>query len=185
MLIVDVQNDFCSGGKLAVPDGEGVVPEINLWIADAERTGAPICASRDWHPIDHCSFREQGGPWPSHCVQGSAGARFHPGLRLPERTWVIDKADRPDRESFSAFEGSQLADRLRAHGVRRIWVGGLALEYCVRQNILDARREGFQVRLILPATRALGLRPEDASRALAEIRGAGASVEEPKGLEVA
>jgi len=175
LLLVDVQNDFCTGGALAVPDGDGVVPILNRWIAAARRVGAPIFASRCWHPRAHVSFRERGGPWPPHCIQGTLGAEYHPALELPSDVGTVNKGSDPDRDDYSAFQGTDLAARLRCQGVRRLWVGGLALEYCVRATILDAVREGFETHLISGATRSL--KPDGARRALAEIVAAGARIE--------
>jgi nicotinamidase/pyrazinamidase len=177
LVIVDLQNDFCSGGALPVEGGDDVVPVLNGWIEEAERAGALIVASRDWHPPDHVSFEERGGPWPRHCVQGTRGAEFHPGLRLPPGTMILSKATDPEREAYSDFEGTDLAERLRARGVRRLWVGGLALDYCVKATVLDARREGFETHLIESATRAVGIEPSDENRALEEIRLSGAIIE--------
>jgi nicotinamidase/pyrazinamidase len=177
LLIIDVQNDFCAGGSLAVPDGDGVVPVINRWIAAARRAGIPIVVSRDWHPADHTSFLERGGLWPPHCVQGTRGAEFHPALDLPSDSPIVSKGDTPDRDNYSDFRETDLAERLRRGEVRRLWVAGLALDYCVRATVLDAIREGFEVHLILAATRAVDVRPGDGDRALAEIRAAGAIVE--------
>ena len=178
LLIVDVQHDFCPGGALAVPDGDAVVPILNAWIEAAQDAGAAIFASRDWHPPDHVSFQAQGGPWPSHCVVATPGADFHTGLALPETAVVIDKGTHPEHEAYSAFEGTGLAGRLREAGAARLWVGGLALDYCVRASVLDARRiAGLDVHLILGATRAVDVQPGDGTRALAEMRAAGAVTE--------
>ena len=178
LLIVDVQRDFCPGGALAVPDGDAVVPILNAWIEAAQDAGAAIFASRDWHPPDHVSFQAQGGPWPSHCVAATPGADFHTGLALPEAAVVIDKGTHPEHEAYSAFEGTGLAARLREAGAARLWVGGLALDYCVRASVLDARRiAGLDVHLILGATRAVDVQPGDGTRALAEMRAAGAVTE--------
>lgn len=175
LLIVDVQRDFCPGGALAVPDGDAVVPVLNQWIDAARDAGAAIFASRDWHPPDHISFQEQGGPWPSHCVAETDGAGFHPDLALPESATVIDKGTDAGHEAYSAFEGTDLYAQLRAAGIERLWVGGLALDYCVRASVLDARRiVGLPVHLILSATRAVEVQPGDGSRALDDMRSAGA-----------
>src|SRR5437667_258948 len=125
LLIVDVQNDFCPGGALAVREGDQVVPVLNRWIGRAEAQRIPIFASRDWHPPDHISFKARGGPWPPHCVQNTKGAAFHPDLKLPPDTEVISKADDPDKDSYSAFGGTDLATKLRRVGIRRLWIGGL------------------------------------------------------------
>ncbi len=178
LLIVDVQRDFCPGGALAVPDGDAVVPVLNQWIVAARTAGAAVFASRDWHPPDHISFQEQGGPWPSHCVAETLGAAFHPDLALPESATVIDKGTDAGHEAYSAFEGTDLASKLRAAGIERLWVGGLALDYCVRASVLDARRiAGLPVHLILSATRAVEVQPGDGSRALDDMRSAGAVTE--------
>jgi nicotinamidase/pyrazinamidase len=177
LLVVDVQNDFCAGGSLAVREGDAVVPVLNRWIAAARHAGVPVFAARDWHPADHVSFHARGGPWPPHCVQGTRGAEIHPGLELPAGTPLFSKGDDPDRESYSAFQGTALVDRLRSEGVRRLWVGGLTLDYCVRATTLDAVRHGFAVRVILPATRAVDAVPGDGDRALSDIRACGAAIE--------
>lgn len=177
LVLVDIQRDFCRGGALAVPDGDAVVPAANRWIARARAEGMPIIASRDWHPADHASFREQGGPWPPHCVQGSPGAEFHPDLAVPADALVVSKGSSPDFDSYSDFDGTGLADRLRALAVQRLFIGGLALEYCVRATVLDALAAGFEAHLLLDATRALEVHPGDAEAALAEMTRAGALVE--------
>jgi len=177
LLIVDVQNDFCPGGSLAVPEGDKIVPILNIWIEKAIEAGAPVYASRDWHPPNHISFREREGPWPPHCIQGTHGAEFHPGLKLPANAQIVSKADTPDQDSYSAFGGTDLAVRLRAGGVKRLWIGGLALDYCVRASALDAIREGFEVHLIVAATRPVNIKPIDGPRALDEIQRAGGVLE--------
>src|SRR5262245_15732315 len=131
LLVVDVQNDFCPGGSLAVSKGDEVVPVLNRWIEDAGAAGVPIFASRDWHPPNHISFKARGGPWPPHCIQNTFGAAFHPDLRLPPGAELISKADSPDVDSYSAFGGTDLAERLHEAGVKRVWIGGLTQDYCV------------------------------------------------------
>lgn len=174
LLIVDVQNDFLPGGALAVPGGDAVIAPLNRWIERFRAAGRPIIASRDWHPADHCSFASQGGPWPPHCIAGSAGARFAAALALPEDTWVISKATTQDEEAYSAFAGTDLDARLRARGIRRLFVGGLATDYCVKNTVLDALRLGYAVQLLADAIRAVEVRPGDGARALAEMEAAGA-----------
>lgn len=176
LVIVDVQNDFLPGGALAVPHGDEVVPVLNRWIERFTARGLPVVATRDWHPPDHCSFRERGGPWPVHCVAGTEGAAFAPGLRLPADALVISKATEPDREAYSGFEGTDLAARLRGLGVRRLFVGGLATDYCVLSTVRDARREGFDVVLLEDAVRAVDVQPGDGARALEEMRRLGAGL---------
>ncbi|MHC4415824.1 MAG: nicotinamidase [Planctomycetota bacterium] len=178
LLVVDVQNDFCPGGALPVPCGDEVVPVLNRWIEQAERDGALVVLTRDWHPPDHCSFKDRGGPWPPHCVRKTPGAAYHPDLRLPQCAIYIDKARDPDRESYSGFEGTGLAERLRLAEVQRLWVGGLALDYCVKGTVLDGLAAGFEVHVIRPATRAVDVLRGDGQRALEEMRSAGAIIEE-------
>lgn len=177
LLIVDVQNDFCPGGALAVPAGDAVVPVLNAWIAAA--TGAPVFASRDWHPANHISFRARGGPWPPHCVVNTHGAALHPNLHLPEQVTIISKATTPDRDAYSAFDGTDLGARVTAAGVRRLWVSGLATDYCVRASVLDALQlPGLDVRVIVAAVRPVDAHPGDGARALAEMQAAGALLED-------
>lgn len=175
LLVVDVQPDFCPGGALPVAEGERVIPLLRRWLAAARRAGVPIYASRDWHPRGHPSFREQGGPWPVHCVQDTPGAAWHPELELPEEVVKISKGTRLDKDQYSAFEDTGLADHLQHRKVQRLWVGGLALEVCVRATVLDALRAGFAVHLLLDATRPVDA--EAGRRAVAEMRTAGAVVE--------
>jgi nicotinamidase/pyrazinamidase len=175
LLVVDVQNDFCPGGALAVAEGDRVVPVLNCWIERAARAGAPVFASRDWHPPGHVSFAERGGPWPPHCVQGTPGAELHRELRLPAGAVLVSKGTSAERDAYSAFEGTDLALRLRAAGVRRLFVGGLALDYCVRASALDALSYGLEV---VPATRPVDVRPGDGERALTELHAAGVFLED-------
>ena len=178
LLLVDVQNDFCPGGALAVADGDAVVPALNAWIAAARSGGARIYASRDWHPADHMSFAERGGFWPPHCVQDTPGAAFHPDLQLPDDAAVVTKADTADREAYSAFDSGELAEQLRAAGTKRLWVGGLATDYCVKASVLDATElPGLEVHVITNAIRAVDAAPGDGEAALDAMREAGATLE--------
>ena len=181
LLVIDVQNDFCPGGALAVPQGDRVVPALNRHIAEAIGAGSPVYASRDWHPPVTRHFKAYGGEWPAHCVQGSAGAAFHQELKLPASTIVITKGEDPDRPGYSAFEGKtsdgrSLLDDLRARQVEHLVVGGLATDYCVKHSVLDALRYGFDVRVLEDAIAGVNLRPDDSTRALAEMRAAGARI---------
>lgn len=179
ILIVDVQNDFCPGGSLAVEQGGAVVPILNAWIAAALAADVPVIASRDWHPEGHISFVEQGGPWPPHCVQDTPGAEFHPDLRLPPSTIVVSKGIHTGEDAYSAFDETELDLRLAALGIRRLWIGGLALDYCVKASALDAASiEGLDVRVVLSATGAVNVKPNDGERAIAALRAAGVTVVE-------
>ncbi len=174
LLIVDVQNDFLPGGRLAVPDGDAVVGPLNRAIEAFRARGRPIVATRDWHPPDHCSFTAQGGPWPPHCVQGSEGARFAAALALPPDALIVSKADRPDRDAYSGFQDTGLAERLRALGVGTLVVGGLATDYCVLNTVRDALAAGFAVWVLEDAIRAVDVEPGDGARAIETMRAAGA-----------
>ena len=178
LLLVDVQNDFCPGGALAVADGDAVVPALNAWIAVARQGGARVFASRDWHPPDHLSFAARGGLWPPHCVQDTPGAAFHQDLELPDDTVVVTKADQSEREAYSAFDSGELADALLAAGIERLWVGGLATDYCVKASVLDAAElPELEVHVIADAIRAVDAAPGDGEAALAAMREAGATLE--------
>lgn len=174
LLVVDVQRDFLPGGALGVPEGDAVIAPLNAHLDRARRTGAPVFASRDWHPADHCSFRAQGGPWPPHCVAGTPGAEISSELRLPPQTRVIDKATRSDRDAYSAFQDTGLARLLKSQGVKRLVVGGLATDYCVLRSVLDALAEGFEVVVLENAIRAVNVEPGDGDKAKDQMRRAGA-----------
>lgn len=174
LVVVDVQNDFLPGGALGIRDGDQIVPVLNRYLERFHELGLPIFATRDWHPADHCSFAAQGGPWPVHCVAGTPGAEFAPGLRLPPGTGIIDKATRRDREAYSTLEGTDLGPRLRAAGVDRLFIGGLATDYCVLSTVRDAARMGFAIIVLGDAIRAVDVEPGDGARAIAEMRQLGA-----------
>jgi nicotinamidase/pyrazinamidase len=176
LIVVDVQNDFCPGGRLAVPDGDDVVDVINRAIEHAAQAGALIVASRDWHPRHHVSFESEGGPWPEHCVQDSEGAAFHADLRLPDDVIKVSKGVRFDKDQYSGFDDTGLGDFLREHDIERVWVAGLAQDVCVHATVMSAREEGFDVVLIENATRAID--EESGRKALAEMRDAGAVITE-------
>jgi nicotinamidase/pyrazinamidase len=182
LLVVDVQNDFCPGGSLAVADGDAVVPILNQYMERAATAGIPIFASRDWHPAQTAHFREFGGRWPPHCVQGTWGAEFHPDLRLPPGTVVVSKGMNPVDEGYSLFEakledGRDALTALRDLGVTRVYVGGLATDYCVRATTLDALAARFDAYLLEDAIRPVDVQPGDGERAVEEMRAAGATPE--------
>jgi nicotinamidase/pyrazinamidase len=170
LIVVDVQNDFCPGGALAVPHGDEVVPPINRLL---EYPWLRV-ATKDWHPPGHCSFKEQGGPWPVHCVQGTPGAEFHPQLDAAKIQVVITKGSRPDRDAYSGFDGTELANILRDKGIKRVVVCGLATDYCVRATAQEALKEGFEVLVVEDAIRGVDVNPGDCQRAIAALKEAGA-----------
>jgi nicotinamidase/pyrazinamidase len=172
LIVVDVQNDFCPGGALAVPDGDAVIEPINRL---AEQVSF-VVATRDWHPPDHLSFREQGGPWPVHCVRDTGGAQLHPNLDSSRVDAIVDAGREPADEGYSGFERTDLERLLREHGVDTVHVAGLALDYCVKETALDARRAGFDVVLHRGATRPINVNAGDDERALEELRSAGVEV---------
>jgi nicotinamidase/pyrazinamidase len=174
LLVVDVQNDFCPGGALPVPDGDDVVPVLNRWMAAAEQASVPIFASRDWHPRSHPSFAPFGGPWPVHCVQDSEGAAFHGNLNLPPTAVVVSKGTRFDKDQYSAFDETGLAEALARENVRRVVIGGLAEDVCVRATALDARKAGLETLVLREATRAIS--EEGRDRTEAELAEAGVSL---------
>ncbi len=180
LVIVDVQNDFCPGGALAVPEGDRVVPVLNRCIERFDTHGAAILASRDWHPPVTRHFKANGGAWPPHCVQGTSGAAFHPDLRLPARAIVVSKGMEPEEDAYSCFQaedpnGMPFAATLGEVGAQRLIVGGLATDYCVKATVLDALKEGFQVVVLEDAIRAVDVEPSDGARAIEAMKAAGAT----------
>jgi nicotinamidase/pyrazinamidase len=173
LLVVDIQHDFIRGA-LSVPGGAEVVPVLNRYLARFAAAGLPVIATRDWHPPDHCSFRDRGGPWPPHCVAGTWGAGFDPALALPSGVRVVSKATGRDREAYSALAGTDLDEALRALGASRLFIGGLAADYCVLETTRDARQLGYEVCVLTDAIRAVDAKPGDGARALAAMRDAGA-----------
>ena len=176
LIVVDVQNDFLPGGALAVPGGDQVIEPLNRYLLQFARRHLPVFATRDWHPPGHCSFREQGGPWPVHCVAGTYGAGCPPQLHLPAGVHVISKAVRLESDAYSGFEGTDLAQQLRHLGCTRVFVAGLATDYCVRATVLDGRAAGFEVVVLTDAIRAVEARPGDGERALTDMKAGGAQL---------
>lgn len=174
LIIVDVQRDFLPGGALAVEGGGAIIGPLNRYLKEFERHALPIFATRDWHPPDHSSFRERGGPWPTHCVAGTTGAAISPQLVLPAGTQLISKATMPDRDAYSGFQDTDLASRLHELGCRRVFIGGLATDYCVRATALDALRAGFAVVILGDAVRSVEAQAGDGARALTAMVAQGA-----------
>lgn len=179
LLVVDVQVDFCPGGALAVPEGDLVLAPLNRYIGLFSESCAPVFASRDWHPLNSKHFKGNGGAWPPHCVQNTPGAAFHPYLRLPEGTIVVSKGMSDWDEGYSAMEGvtgngTQLTMLLRSMSLDRLYVGGLATDYCVKETVLQALKEGFAVTLLTDAIRGVEVRAGDTQRAAKAMLEAGA-----------
>jgi nicotinamidase/pyrazinamidase len=184
LLITDFQNDFTPGGALAVEGGDEIGEVINR-LADHFDF---VVATRDWHPPDHGSFvgvdvdldkwegTDPPGIWPVHCVAGTQGAELHPSLDQSKVDLVLDKGQSPHSQGYSSFHGSGLAGVLREWGVKRLYVTGLTTDYCVKNSVLDARREGFDVTVVVDAIRAVNVRPGDGDRALEEMKAAGAGL---------
>lgn len=175
LLLVDVQNDFFPGGALPTPEGDTIVAPVNRLIETFRAESRPIVATRDWHPENHCSFEEQGGPWPPHCIQGSEGAAFKPEIELPKSATVISKADAPDKEAYSGFEGTDLAERLRDMDVSSLVVGGLATDVCVKNTVIDALNAGFDVTVVPEAISGVEANPGDSQKAVEEMKERGAA----------
>ena len=174
LIIVDVQNDFLSGGSLSVAGGNTIIPALNRYIARFQAHQLPIFATRDWHPPDHCSFQPQGGPWPPHCIAGSAGTAFPASLKLPANTHIISKATARETDAYSGFSGTQLNELLQSLHVHRIFIGGLATEYCVLNTVNDALRLGYTTFILTDAIQAINLQPQDGQHALQEMIHSGA-----------
>jgi nicotinamidase/pyrazinamidase len=172
LVVVDVQHDFLPGGALAVAEGERIFAPINALLPRFPR----VYATRDWHPPDHSSFTQHGGPWPVHCVAGSHGAALDQRLCLSQTARIVEKGVDRKTDGYSGFAATDLAADLRAHGVRRIFVCGLATDYCVKATALDAKAEEFGVVVLADASAAVNLRPTDEDSALEELRRAGVRI---------
>ena len=187
LLVVDLQNDFCPGGALGVPDGDRIVPRVNRAIQLFVRRGLPVLATRDWHPAITKHFRAYGGAWPPHCVQGTKGARFHPELALPKEAVILSKGMDPEQDSYSGFQalspaGRDLESVIRDLGIDEVFLCGLATDYCVRATALDAARRGIRVQVLEDAVRGVELKPGDSEAAIREMRDAGVPFMESRGI---
>jgi nicotinamidase/pyrazinamidase len=177
LIIVDLQNDFCPGGALAVKDGDKIVAIINRYIKFFLQKNLPIFASRDWHPKETKHFKKFGGLWPAHCVQNTKGAQFHPQLKLPKEAIILSKGMDPQKDSYSIFQardpqGIDFVNLLKILGISELFVGGLATDYCVKYSALDALKSGFKVNLLIDAIKAVD--PKDSEKAIGEMVGSGA-----------
>jgi len=176
LIIVDVQNDFLPGGALAVSEGHQVVSPLNRCITLFTSNKLPVFATRDWHPANHCSFKPQGGPWPPHCIVGTNGAAFADKLKLPDETTIVSKADSQDQDAYSGFQETGLHDHLKSLGIRRLFIGGLATDYCVLNTVMDALKLGYKILLLTDATRPVNLDPHDGENAIVKMTAAGAQL---------
>ena len=189
LLIVDVQNDFCRDGALEVPDGDLIIPTLNRLISSYSRLGDSIFVSRDWHPVDSKHFVEYGGIWPTHCIAGTHGAEFHRDLELPPDAIIVSKGQSRLSDGYSAFDGHTsggklFQDELDNRAIRRLYVAGLATDYCVRHSVLDALRTGLNVNLVTDAIAGVDRHPGDVERALSEMIEAGAQNTTTTELEI-
>lgn len=174
LIVVDVQRDFCPGGALPVKSGDEIIEPTNKLISLFEKEGLPIFFTRDWHPADHCSFKSRGGPWPPHCVKNTRGADFYPSLRVPKDAAIISKVIRKDREAYSGFQGTKLAELLKGLRVDELFVVGLATDYCVKNTVLDGISRGFRVSVVSDCVRGVNLRPADSANAFRSMVAEGA-----------
>jgi nicotinamidase/pyrazinamidase len=174
LIVTDIQNDFCPGGSLGVPGGDRIAARMTEVAGAFHERGARVFATQDWHPAGHSSFAEKGGPWPAHCVQGSSGADFHPNLKLPIGTVVIRKGSNPEVDAYSGFLDSDLRERLEEAAIERVFVGGIATEYCVLNTVLDASRYGFEVFVLRDVSAAINVNAGDEDEAYAQMSAAGA-----------
>jgi nicotinamidase/pyrazinamidase len=174
LLITDIQIDFLPGGALPVENGDGIIPVINEYTDHFVASKAHIVASRDWHPTNHLSFKPQGGLWPPHCIQNTEGAKFSPKLKLPNNTIIISKATDPKHEAYSAFDSTNLETELQHLGVKRLFVAGLATDYCVVNTVLDAQKLGFEAVVLMDATLGINVKPGDVDRAVEAMVKSGA-----------
>jgi len=175
LIVVDMQNDFMPGGALPVPNALSIIPVINEYIRVFEEAGALIVFTRDWHPLNHISFRSRGGPWPPHCVQNTPGAELHKDLRIPRSAIIISKAFKEDEEAYSGFKGVDLVSGkdmntvLKERRVKRVFISGVATEYCVKATTLDAVDLGYQVFLLLDAIKGINQPPGSEEQAVNEM----------------
>jgi nicotinamidase/pyrazinamidase len=174
LVIVDVQNDFLPGGALAVPKGNLILEPLNKYIMLFTKRSLPVFATRDWHPQGHVSFSERGGPWPAHCIQNTWGAEISSRLSLPADARIIDKAFSPERDAYSGFQETVLDLELHRLGVKRLFIGGLATDYCVKMTVLDSIDLGFETVLLLDAIKGVDLNPGDSEKAIEEMISKGA-----------
>ena len=174
LLVVDVQNDFCPGGALGIPNGHQIIPAINRYIKAFQKENWPVFVTRDWHPQFTRHFKKFGGAWPEHCIEGSPGAQFHPDLEFPKEAFVMSKGMDMEKDSYSAFQaidgnGTAMANLLKNLEIREICICGLATDYCVKYSALDALNEGLEVFILSDAIAGVNLQPEDSRIAIEQM----------------
>jgi nicotinamidase/pyrazinamidase len=174
LLITDIQKDFLPGGALPIQGGNEIIPVLNAYAKRFADANAHLFASRDWHPPNHISFKAQGGPWPPHCVQDTDGAKFSPDLKLPSICAVISKATNPEHESYSVFDGTSFAHELKMCEIKRLFIGGLATDYCILNTALDARKLGYETVVLMDATLGINAEQGDVDKAVEAMLKAGA-----------
>lgn len=174
LIIVDIQNDFLPGGTLGISGAHEIISVLLKYIDIFHTHRLPVFLTRDWHPPTHCSFRDQGGPWPTHCVAGTSGSLPPPNFDTPASAVIIYKAIDPDQEAYSAFQDTDLHRRLQALGIRRLFIGGLATDYCVLNTVKDAVALDYTVRLLIDGIKAVNLQPDDGHLAEQTMFGLGA-----------
>ena len=174
LIIVDAQNDFLSGGSLPVPNGEEIILFLNYYLDLFKKAQGKVFATRDWHSINHLSFKEQGGIWPSHCICGTKGAEFSPKLKLPKNAIIISKATDPSKESYSGFDGTKLCKKLKKNKVINVFIGGLATDYCVKNTVIDAIKLGFKTFFLIDASKGIELTPGNVKRSIEMMQNKGA-----------
>jgi nicotinamidase/pyrazinamidase len=174
LIVVDIQRDFCPGGALPVTDGDKIIPAVNQLVRAFEKAALPIFFTRDWHPSNHISFRDNGGPWPPHCVRNTSGASFHPSLAIPTDAEVIDKGTLQAEDAYSGFQGTDLARKLHGLHVKQIYVAGLATDYCVKNTVLDGAAQGFETFVLTDCVRGVNLKRSDSATALRTMLSRGA-----------
>lgn len=188
LLVVDMQNDFCPGGALAVPEGDQIIPKLNKYIKIFSKNKLPIFASQDWHPVKTRHFKDFGGVWPAHCIQNTKGAAFHPNLKFPKEKILLYKGMDPQEDSYSCFQAQDLSGTsfeklLHRLAVKELYIGGLATDYCVKSSVLDALKQGFKVKLLTDAVKGVDLKPGDSENAIKKMVKAGAKKITLKNME--
>ena len=176
LIIVDMQNDFCPGGSLAVGGGDKIISAINKYITQFAAKDEFVVFTRDWHTVDHCSFKEHGGMWPAHCVAETKGAEFHKDICIPKNAFMVSKADTADKDAYSGFDGTPLDAHLKSLNIKEVWVCGLATDYCVASTVNDALKLRYKVKLLADAIAAVDVNAGDGEKAIARMKSAGAEV---------